>query len=139
VRRPPVARRGAAAALLALAVAACSSPPAPVPMAGPVVNRGTADDATAAPPVALTIRLGDDWFSPTYVKVPAGATLEVTLVDAGAAAHTFTIAAQHIDAVLDRRGQTRVVTVRGPSAGHPVVFSCKYHLAVGMQGAFYAG
>jgi plastocyanin len=139
VRRPPGARRGAAAALLALAVVACSSPPAPVPMAGPVVNRGTADDATAAPPAALTIQLGDDWFSPTFVRVPAGATLEVTLVDTGDVAHTFTIAAQHIDLVLDRRGQTRMVTISGPSAGHPVVFSCKYHQAVGMQGAFYAG
>lgn len=126
------------ALLVVLAGSACSSSGAtPVPMDGAVVHKGTQDDTAQGATVATTVQMGDDWFSPTFIKVSPGATLTVTVQETGDVAHTFTIDGQSVDVALSRKGSVKTVTVTGPVDGHPVVFYCKYHRSSGMQGAIY--
>jgi len=126
------------AALLLLVVAACSSGPTPpVAIPGRVVDKGRVDN-TSGRPFSVEIQSGDDWFSPTWVKGAPGVTVTVAVTSVGDTAHTFTIDSQHIDVVLGGRGDKRTVSVTLPPPGQPLVFYCKYHREVGMQGAFYS-
>jgi len=130
-------RARAVVALLVVA-AACSSggvrPPVAIP--GRAVDKGRVDNTGR--PFSLEISSGDDWFSPTWVKGSPGVTVTVRITSVGVTAHTFTIDAQHIDVVLGARGDKRTVSVTMPPPGQPLVFYCKYHRSVGMQGAFYS-
>lgn len=126
-----------AAALTCVAAACSSGPPGPISLPGAVVNKGTSDATAGGQSATVTVSTGDDWFSPTYVKVAPGAKLTVHLVDNGSSSHTFTIDGQHIDIVQDHKGQKNTVTVTMPANGSPIDFYCKYHRSSGMQGAFY--
>lgn len=134
-------RRSAGLAAVALAVLVCGACGAggatPVPMDGAVVQKGTQDATAQGATVAAVVQMGDDWFSPTFIKVAPGATVSVTVRETGDVAHTFTIDGQAVDVALSRKGTQKTVSVTGPADGHPVVFYCKYHRSSGMQGAFY--
>lgn len=137
----PRRARATAAALGLLAAAGCagnSGPPAPVSIPGAVVNKGVMDDSAQAQAVTATIKVGDSWFSPTFIKAAPGARITVQLTDTGQIAHTFTVDSQKVDVVLDKAGQHRTITLVMPAGGQPVVFYCKYHQSAGMQGALYS-
>lgn len=131
-------RRLAAAGALAFVVAACSAQVTPVPMPGPVVDKGTVNLTASGATVTQTVQAGDDWFSPTFIKAAPGARVTLTIEDVGDVVHTFTVDSQHVDVVFDKKGQKHTVTVTLPAAGQPLVFYCKYHQSVGMQGALYS-
>jgi plastocyanin len=138
VKQVRVKVRVTAAAVLMTLAAACTAQHTPVSMPGSVVNKGAADETAQGATPSVTIKAGDDWFSPTFVKAAPGARVTVEVDDVGDVAHTFTIDGQHVDVVLGRKGQTQTVTVTMPAGGAPVIFYCKYHQEVGMQGALYS-
>ena len=108
-----------------------SAPPVQLP--GTVNAHGT----TNASGGHVSIEMDDFYFTPTYVKAPAGSTLTVDLNNAGSASHTFTINDQSINVVLPA-GASKTVDVTVPSSGS-VRFYCSYHVGQGMQGAIYTG
>ncbi|HEU5004084.1 MAG TPA: cupredoxin domain-containing protein [Actinomycetota bacterium] len=130
-------RRVALAATLVLCAACSSGGPTPVSMPGSVVNKGTVNLGSAAAP-SVTVNMGDDWFSPSFVKAAPGTAVTVTVVEEGDVAHTFTIDGQNIDVALSKKGDRHTVTVTLPANGKPLIFYCKYHRSVGMQGALYS-
>lgn len=130
-------RRAAWAAALIACVACSTGGPTPVSMPGSVVNKGTLDLGTSAAP-AVTVTMGDDWFSPSFVKAAPGSAVTVTVVEKGDVAHTFTIDGRAVDVALSKKYERRTVSVTLPANGRPLVFYCKYHRSVGMQGALYS-
>jgi plastocyanin len=112
------------------AVAAKSKPP--VKLSGKVNDKGT----KTATGNSIEIDQKDFSFSPTYIKIPAGATsISVTVKNLGAAQHTFTVPSEQIDKVLNP-GDTATVTVTIPGPG-AIAFFCRFHQSLGMQGAFF--
>jgi plastocyanin len=104
----------------------------PVKLSGKVNIKGTAT-ATGG---AIEIDESDFAFSPTFVKIPAGTTsLTVMVKNVGTTMHTFTVPSQNIDTVL-RPGVSATVTVNVPGKG-AIPFLCRFHKALGMQGAFF--
>jgi plastocyanin len=105
---------------------------APVKLPGKVNNEGTA--VATSDSVELDQR--DFSFSPTFVKIPPGATsLTVTVKNMGQTQHTFTVPSQKIDKVLNP-GDSITVTVNIPGPG-ALNFYCRFHKSQGMQGAFF--
>jgi plastocyanin len=111
-------------------VAAKSKPPVKLP--GKVNVKGT---ATAT---GNTIELDqrNDSFTPTFVKIPAGASaITVTVKNQASVPHTFTVPSEQIDKVLNPgESVTVTVTIPGPGA---IAFYCRFHQSLGMQGAFF--
>ena len=127
-------RRVAAVGVLFLA--ACSAAPLPpVPMSGRVIEKARLDATAKGSEVTVAIDSGDDYFSPTYIKVAPGAHVTFDITNTGTIAHTFTIDSAQIDRSFGRKGDRATVRVVAPAAGQALVFYCKYHQAVGMQGA----
>lgn len=123
-----------------LAAASCSSgPKPPVAISGHVIDKGRVDDTNLGAQVTVPIDSGDDYFSPTFVKVAPGVAVTFEITNVGTIAHTFTIDSAHIDKSFGRKGDKATVSVVAPGAGQSVVFYCKYHLEAGMQGAIYSG
>ena len=110
---------------------------APVALSGTVTDKGQVDDTGKGANFALDIEAGDNYFAPTFVKASPGATVNVTVKNTGASPHTFTIDGTAVNIVLTP-GQSGTATVTLPTRGS-LTFSCTYHRALGMQGAFYVG
>lgn len=108
---------------------------APVALTGKVTAHGSKDLAGRGATANLEIEANDFSFGPTYVKVTPGAKVTVALTNTGKAEHTFTIDALGIDENL-KPGQKATVQVNVPRDGM-LQFHCKFHEAMGMQGAFY--
>ena len=104
---------------------------APVSLPGSVADHGSGDVSDAG---ALELELDDQYFAPTFVNAPAGATVEVTLTNEGDLPHTFTIDGAGVDEQLDG-GESATVDVTMPASGS-LRFYCRLHVAAGMQGAF---
>ena len=99
---------------------------------GRVNDHRTVDDTQTT---TVSIELGDDYFTPTFLKVAPNAHLTVSLFNTGRFQHTFTIKSQHVDDVLNP-GQHLQVTVTAPASGS-LQFHCRFHSALGMKGAFF--
>ena len=144
---------GALALTLALVAAGCGSSggssgdsattapggssKAPVALSGKV-NGGTKKDISSSGATAkVEIEMDDNYYSPTYVKAAPGATVTVELKNEGSNPHTFTLDGGKVDQQVDP-GSTKSVTVTVPTSGS-LRFSCNFHGAMGMQGAFYTG
>lgn len=110
---------------------------APVALSGTVTDKGHVDETGKGANFALDIEAGDNYFAPTFVKASPGATMKVTVKNTGASPHTFTINETGVNIVLNP-GQSGTATVTLPTRGS-LTFSCTYHKALGMQGAFYVG
>jgi plastocyanin len=112
------------------AVAAKAKPPIKLP--GKVNVHGTA----TATGNTIEIDQHNYYFSPTFVKIPAGATsISVTIKNMGSTQHTFTVPAENIDLLLNPgTSMTVTLTINGPGA---IAWYCKFHQTLGMQGAFY--
>jgi plastocyanin len=104
----------------------------PVKLSGKVNVKGTA----TATGNAIELDQRDYSWTPTFVKIPAGATsITVTVKNMGSTQHTFTVPAEQIDQVLNPGdSMTVTVTIPGPGA---IAFYCRFHKSLGMQGAFF--
>jgi plastocyanin len=103
---------------------------------GAVMDVGHLDDTKQGGNVVLTMEAGDDYFSPTFIKVAPGATITLTITNTGVSQHNFTIIGRPVNVPLNTPGASRTVTFTMPLTGS-LTFFCSYHKAVGMQGAFY--
>lgn len=104
---------------------------APVSLPG-TVNEGETGDATSG---SLKVELDDFYFGPAYIKATPGETITLHLENEGKSVHTFTSDALGVDQQLSP-GQDADVTVTMPMTG-ATQFHCRFHEAMGMQGAFF--
>ena len=102
-----------------------------VSLPGKVTDKGTTDLGTASD---LDLELDDQYFAPTFINAPAGATVQVKLENEGKIAHTFTIDGTSIDQQVGP-GDSATVEVTLPDSGS-LRFYCRFHVSGGMQGAF---
>ena len=114
---------------------AAESKDAPVALEGKVNAEGSKDISGDGDDAELEMELDDNYFSPTYIKAAPGATVTVELENEGDNPHTFTLDDGTLDQKLDP-GAKASVEVTIPDDG-VLRFSCDYHGAMGMQGAFY--
>src|SRR5215831_8444857 len=85
-----------------------ASVPTPVQLQGKTNNEGT-QDATAKPEIDV---IADDFFfSPTFIQVTPGQSLNVHLSNQGSTAHTFTSTDLNVNETL-QPGATADVTVK---------------------------
>jgi plastocyanin len=82
---------------------------------------------------SVDVDLEDFAFSPTFMKVDAGAKVTVNLKNTGKAPHTFTVDGTDVDTQV-APGKTGTATVTAPKSG-VVAYFCKFHKGQGMQGA----
>lgn len=80
---------------------------------------------------SIDVEMDDDYFEPSYIKAPAGASITVELENEGSSAHTFTVDSLGIDQQVDP-GQKAEVKVTMPKS--PAGFHCNFHGSMGMQG-----
>lgn len=106
---------------------------APVELEGDVTNEGTAE--ATGDTAEVEVEVDDNYFSPTFIQASPGATVTVTLTNAGARPHTFTVDALGIDEELSG-GDPVEVEVTVPESG-ATAFYCRFHRGGGMQGAFF--
>jgi plastocyanin len=104
----------------------------PIKLPGKVNVHGTA----TATGNTIEIDQHNYYFSPTFVKIPAGATsISVTIKNMGSTQHTFTVPAENIDLLLNPgESMKTTLTINGPGA---IAWYCKFHQTLGMQGGFY--
>ena len=86
---------------------------------------------------AITLDANEFSFSPPCVEAGAGETIDVTITNSGSALHNLSVESLGIDEDV-QAGETLNVEVALPDSGS-VPFTCKYHVANGMQGAFVIG
>jgi plastocyanin len=82
---------------------------------------------------SVEVEADNFYFSPTVLKGKAGQTITLELKNEGSATHNFTLESQHVDQDL-AVGQSAKVKVTFPKSG-TLLFHCKFHQALGMQGA----
>jgi plastocyanin len=100
-------------------------------MGSQVESHGTKDVSTASGKVE--IELYDNYFEPTILKGKPGQMVEVELKNEGNATHSFTLADQSVDKVIQPGDETET-DVKFPASGE-LKFVCKFHGAEGMIGA----
>ncbi|HEY7018979.1 MAG TPA: cupredoxin domain-containing protein [Gaiellaceae bacterium] len=78
------------------------------------------------------VELDDYYFEPTVIEGKAGSTVKLELENEGSMTHSFTLASQNIDKVIEP-GEDATVMVKIPKSG-VVSFYCKFHKSEGMAG-----
>jgi plastocyanin len=111
------------------------SPTVPVQLDGPVNNTGVKDFSGVGTNIAVEFQLNDFAFTPTFIKVLPGTSVNFSLDNMGQSEHTFTIDSLKVDHELEAGGQQEG-QFQLPGEG-VTVFYCRYHVGQGMQGAFY--
>jgi plastocyanin len=81
----------------------------------------------------IELEMDEDYFEPSVLKGPAGATVTVELHNDGTRAHNFFVPGQGIDLHCGVRAEDRVQVVF-PLTG-VLVFRCRYTATSGMRGA----
>jgi plastocyanin len=99
-------------------------------MGSQVESHGTKDVSTASGKVE--IELYDNYFEPTILKGKPGQMVELELKNEGSATHSFTLAEQSVDKVIQPGDETET-DVKFPSSGE-LKFVCKFHEGEGMIG-----
>lgn len=97
---------------------------------GEQVNFRTAETVEDSP---VEVEMDDFYFEPTVLQATPGRKLTFELHNEGESAHTFTLAEQQIDNVV-QPSQDADVTVTFPESG-TVLFRCRFHADAGMRGA----
>jgi len=105
----------------------------PVKLKGEVNNKGVGKVQNDA----AELEADEFYFDKTFVKGTAGKTVGVTVKNEGSVPHTFTIDAQDIDEEL-QPGDSIDIDVKVPKNGKAANFYCRFHVASGMQGAFFS-
>ncbi|HKB20068.1 MAG TPA: cupredoxin domain-containing protein [Gaiellaceae bacterium] len=96
-----------------------------------VESHGTKDVSSESGKVE--IELYDNYFEPTVLKGKPGQMVELELKNEGSATHSFVIADQSIDKVIQPGDETET-DVKFPASGQ-LEFVCKFHQSEGMIGA----
>jgi plastocyanin len=81
----------------------------------------------------IEMEMDEDYFGPTVLKGPAGATVTIELQNEGSRPHNFSVAGQGIDFNCGVRAQGEIEVVF-PHTG-VLAFTCKYGATSGMRGA----
>lgn len=81
----------------------------------------------------IEMEMDENYFGPTILKGPAGATVKIELENEGVRQHNFSVPSQGIDlnCGVRARGEVEVVF---PRSG-VLAFTCKYSITSGMRGA----
>jgi plastocyanin len=145
-----------ALAILALTAVACgnndntsgssNTPPAssssPSTSASPLVNKGTGDATTTTEKFEIELDnegSSENYFKPTFIKVKSGQILTLELKNEGSNSHNFSITSLGIDKTIEP-GKEDEVNITFPAAGgSDIQFFCKFHVSLGMRGAFFFG
>ena len=103
--------------------------------AGPPVSLiGTVNDhGTKTATGTFELELDEYYFGPTFVRATPGQRITIVLHNEGKEPHTFTVG--EVDQEL-APGTKRTVTVTAPQSGS-ITFTCRFHIAQGMQGAIF--
>ena len=82
----------------------------------------------------IEVEMDEDYFEPTVLRGPPGATVTIELWNEGSRSHNFSVPAQNIDlnCGVRARGEVEVVF---PRSG-VLMFTCRYTATSGMRGAF---
>jgi|SRR5262245_12898331 len=96
-----------------------------------VESHGTKDVSTESGKVE--IELYDNYFEPTVLKGKPGQMVELELKNEGSATHSFVLAEQSVDKVIQPGDETET-DVKFPPNGE-LKFVCKFHEGEGMIGA----
>ena len=96
----------------------------------PLMHSGTALLAQEV----ITVELGEFYFEPSTVTIPAGTTVRLILTNVGSIPHTFTVSELNIDVTLNP-GETVEIEVTVEEAGE-FELVCRFHIAQGMVGTF---
>jgi plastocyanin len=97
-------------------------------------NHGSEDVAALS---ELEVEVDDFYFAPTVLEGEAGQALSLSLLNEGAAPHTFTIDDQDVDVQLGA-GESGQAEVTFPDSG-ALVFYCRFHVSGGMLGGLSVG
>jgi plastocyanin len=98
---------------------------------GKGINRhGT---ATVADGGTIEMDMGEDYFAPSVLQGPPGATVAIELHNEGSRPHNFSVPGQGIDLRCGVRARG-TVTVTFPASG-VLLFRCRYTATSGMRGA----
>jgi plastocyanin len=81
----------------------------------------------------IEMEMDEDYFEPTVLRGPPGATVTIELENEGVRQHNFSVPAQHIDVTCGVRARDEV-EVTFPSSG-VLAFTCKFGATSGMRGA----
>ena len=80
----------------------------------------------------IMIELGEFYFDPSTITIPAGQTVRLIITNVGYLSHTFTISAFNIDVTLSP-GETVEIEVTAEEPGEYELV-CRFHIAQGMVG-----
>jgi plastocyanin len=81
----------------------------------------------------IEMEMDEDYFEPTVLRGPPGATVTIELENEGVRQHNFSVPTQHIDITCGVRARDEV-EVTFPSSG-VLPFTCKFGATSGMRGA----
>ena len=99
-------------------------------------------DDPEAPPgggeaaATATVRATDFEFDPTFVEVDPGADVEITFVNAGNVAHSFTAEDVGVDEEA-QSGEEKQVTFTAPDEDGSIGYQCRFHPS--MKGEIVVG
>ena len=96
-----------------------------------VESHGTKDVSSESG--KIEIELDDNYFEPTILKGKPGQMVELELKNEGSATHSFVLAEQNVDKVVQPGDETET-DVKFPASGE-LKFVCKFHEGEGMIGA----
>jgi plastocyanin len=82
----------------------------------------------------IELEMDEDYFEPTVLRGPAGATFTIELRNDGTRGHNFFVPGQGIDLHCGVRAKD-AVQVAFPASG-VLVYRCRYSATSGMRGAF---
>ncbi|MEA2585086.1 MAG: hypothetical protein QOF33_3171 [Thermomicrobiales bacterium] len=105
--------------------------------ASPVASPAVSGDAGAATTTALTVELHDIFFDPKEITIPANTDLTITLVNKGAAPHTFDVDALNVHSGEVAPGATATVTINAPAGDYEFYCAIPGHKQAGMVGTLH--
>lgn len=82
----------------------------------------------------LEMELNDQFFEPTFIKLPGDGTVTLNLKNEGKLSHTFTADDLNVDEELKPGATKEVAVTVGTETRYE--FLCRFHEAQGMRGAF---
>ncbi len=95
-------------------------------MAGPLLG------SLAGSQEIITVELGEFYFEPSTITIPAGQTVRLVIMNLGSISHTFTVPGLNIDVTLGP-GETVEIEVTAEEPGE-LELVCRFHIAQGMVG-----
>jgi cytochrome c oxidase subunit 2 len=106
--------------------------PATTPAGSPVVS-----PTAPAPPTTVQVTMHDIFFDPKELTIPANTDVTITLVNQGAATHTFDIDALNIHSGEVPAGGTATVTIHAAAGDYEYYCAIPGHKEAGMVGTLH--